>query len=177
MLLLSVWQCETDCSMYECVLLTEAFPVGLDLWVKAAHFPLKLQLGFFHQFTVLCHNLGFRLCSLHLCKKKCTHANIIRCSDKFLKNMQFTKQTYIFKSFAVTGFRTNPTDAFLFDLLTFVTALSRSTTMLWRFSSAAKISGRTAWTLDPLNVSITDLRSARTSLQNEKAGQTGCNLV
>lgn len=52
------------------VFLTEALPVGLDLGMKAAYFSLKLELGFFHQFTVLGDNFSFRFCSLHLRKKK-----------------------------------------------------------------------------------------------------------
>lgn len=46
--------------------LTEPLPVGLDLWSKAAYFPLELLFGFINQFGVLGDNLSFRLCRLHL---------------------------------------------------------------------------------------------------------------
>lgn len=50
---------------------------------------------------------------------------------------------------------------------TFVTTLSKSTVMLWRFSSAAKIRGRTAATFISLDLLISALRLAKTSLQEE----------
>lgn len=51
---------------------------------------------------------------------------------------------------------------------TFMTILSKSTTMLWRFSSAAKTSGRTEDIFSPLDSSITDLRLSKDSLQGKR---------
>lgn len=39
--------------------LTEALPVGLDLWSQAAYFPLELLLGLLQQVTVLGHDFSF----------------------------------------------------------------------------------------------------------------------
>lgn len=46
--------------------LTEALPVGLDFWSKAAYFPLELLFGLINQLTVLGDNLSFWLCRMHL---------------------------------------------------------------------------------------------------------------
>lgn len=46
--------------------LTEPLPVGLDLWSKAAYFPLELLFCFTNQLGVLADNLSFGLCRLHL---------------------------------------------------------------------------------------------------------------
>lgn len=54
---------------------------------------------------------------------------------------------------------------------TFVTTLSKSTVMLWRFSSAAKIRGRTAATFISLDLLISALRLDKTSLQERKTSR------
>lgn len=54
---------------------------------------------------------------------------------------------------------------------TFVTTLSKSTVMLWRFSSAAKIRGRAAATFISLDLLISALRLDKTSLQEGKTSR------
>lgn len=53
-------------------------------------------------------------------------------------------------------------------VLTLLITLSKSTTMLWRFSSAAKTKGRTAEIFNCLDSSIADFRLAKDSLQGER---------
>lgn len=57
-----------------------------------------------------------------------------------------------------------------------MTILSKSTTMLWRFSSAAKTSGRTEDIFSPLDSSITDLRLSKDSLQGKRCAKCNYNV-
>lgn len=64
-----------------------------------------------------------------------------------------------------------------YDVLTFVITLSKSTTMLCRFSSAANTSGRTADIFRPLDLSITDFRLSKASLQVERRREEEDNVL